>query len=92
MECRLSELRYREVINVSTGCRLGYVGDALVDLKDGRIAALIVPGPARFFGLFGREDDYILPWPCITRIGPDIILVDGKGDIRRARRERKNFL
>ena len=91
MECRLSDLRCREVINISTGTRLGYVNDALVDLKDGRIAALIVPGPARFLGLFGREDDYILPWPCITRIGPDIILIDGKGDIRRDRRERRGF-
>ena len=91
MECRLSDLRCREVINISTGTRLGYVGDALVDLRDGRIAALIVPGPARFLGLFGREDDYILPWPCITRIGPDIILIDGKGDIRRDRRERRGF-
>ena len=91
MDCRFSDLRCREVINISTGTRLGYVGDALVDLKDGRIAALIVPGPARFLGLFGREDDYILPWPCITRIGPDIILVDGKGDIRRDRREKRSF-
>ncbi len=91
MDCRLSDLRCREVINISTGTRLGYVGDALVDLRDGRIAALIVPGPARFLGLFGREDDYILPWPCITRIGPDIILIDGKGDIRRDRRERRGF-
>ncbi len=91
MECRFSDLRCREVINISTGTRLGYVNDALVDLKDGRIVALIVPGPARFLGLFGREDDYILPWPCITRIGPDVILVDGKGDIRRDRRERRGF-
>ena len=91
MDCRLSELRCREVINISTGTRVGYVGDALVDLKDGRIVALLVPGPARFLGLFGREDDYILPWPCITRIGPDVILVDGKGDIRRDRRERRGF-
>ena len=91
MDCRFSDLRCREVINISTGTRLGYVGDALVDLRDGRIAALIVPGPARFLGLFGREDDYILPWPCITRIGPDIILIDGKGDIRRDRRERRGF-
>ena len=91
MDCRLSELRCREVINISTGTRVGYVEDALVDLKDGRIVALIVPGPARFLGLFGREDDYILPWPCITRIGPDVILIDGKGDIRRDRRERRGL-
>ena len=92
MECRLSDLRYREVINVSTGCRLGYVSDAILDLKSGRILALIVPGPARFLGIFGRESDYILPWESITQMGSDIVLIDGKADIRRDRRERRGAL
>ena len=40
------------------------------------MVALIVPGPRRFCGLFGREYDYCIPWPCVKRIGEDIILVD----------------
>ncbi len=88
MEQRLTDFREREVINIANGSRLGYVSDAMVDVRDGRITALIVPGQARFFGLFGREDDYLLPWASIARVGPDIILVDGKGEIRRIRRER----
>ena len=60
MEERLADLRYREVINISTGARLGYVSDALLDLREGTLQALVVPGPARFFGLLGREDDYFL--------------------------------
>ena len=47
MEVRLTELRYREVINISDGTRLGFVNDAILDLTSGRILALIVPGPAR---------------------------------------------
>ena len=89
MECRLSELRYREVINVSTGARLGYVSDVIFDLTQGRIKALIVPGPARMLGVLGREGDYILPWESITRMGSDIILIDGKADIKRDSRERR---
>ena len=88
MDCRLSDLRYREVINISTGARLGYVSDVILELKEGRIAALVVPGPARFFGIFGRESDYVLPWEAITQMGSDIILIDGKADIRRDNRER----
>ena len=91
MECRLSDLRYREVVNVSTGTRLGYVGDVVLDLKEGRVAALIVPGPARFFGLLGRESDYVLPWSAVKQMGGDIILIDGKADIRRDRREKSSF-
>lgn len=91
MELRLSDLRYREVINISTGGRLGFVGDAILDAQTGQILALVVPGPARFFGLFGREDDYILPWCCIKCLGEDIILIDGGADIRRGRREKRPF-
>ncbi len=90
MDCRLSDLRSREVVNVSTGCRMGYVSDVLFTLPDGKITALVVPGPARFFGLFGREEDYILPWDAVTVMGSDIILIDGKANIRRGRRERES--
>ena len=71
-----SELRYKEVIDIHTGRRLGYVCDAEFDEKEGRIISLITPGRAKLFGLLGREDDYILPWKCIQRLGSDIILVE----------------
>ena len=76
MLCKYSDLRCKEVVNIATGARLGYVSDVEIDLSDGKICALIVPGPARFFGLFGRSEDQILPWNCIRRFGDDIILVE----------------
>ena len=42
-------------------------------------------------GLLGREDDYVIPWGCIARIGGDIILVDAKGDFQRRKRRRHGF-
>ena len=54
--------------------------------------ALIVPGKLKFFGLFGREDDFVIPWGCIRRIGNDIILVEV--DLERIRvpcRKKKLF-
>ena len=39
-----SELRYKEVIDVHTGFRLGYVCDAEFDDAEGRITSLITPG------------------------------------------------
>ena len=53
-----------------------------------------MPGPARFFGLFGRGEEYFIPWECIKRIGDDIILIDKPFPRREApRREgkRKRF-
>lgn len=76
MQCRMVELRYKEVINVCDGARLGYVGDVELVLPEGKANAIIVPGPCRFFGIFGRGEDYYIPWECIRQIGDDIILVD----------------
>ncbi len=75
---KLSELRCKEVICVGDGRRLGFVCDAEVELPEGCIRTIIVPGPCRFLGLWGRKDDYCIPWCAIKRIGPDIILVDVK--------------
>lgn len=87
-----SDLRYKEVIDVHSGFRLGYVCDAEFDDSEGRLISLITPGKAKLFGLLGREDDYILPWGCIARIGSDIILVDIKEELPRRKRRKKGFL
>lgn len=89
MYCRIGDFRTKEVINVCTGYRLGYVCDAEIDETDGKVTALIVPGPYRFFGLFGHEDDYLLPWDCIERIGADIILINVPGEFRRCKCDKK---
>ena len=91
LDCRLSDLRYREVVNVSTCCRLCYVSDVVFSLPEGKICALIVPGPSKLFGLLGREEDYILPWKSIVRVGSDIILVEIKGDFVRRKRQNHWF-
>ena len=80
------DLRYKEIINLTNGNRLGFVCDAEITLPEGQVTALIVPGPARFFGLFGREEDIVIPWERITRIGEDIILVEIEGEPRRHHR------
>ena len=51
-----SELRYKEVIDIHSGFRLGYVCDAEYDDAEGRILSLVTPGRSKFFGLFGREE------------------------------------
>ena len=73
---RIRELRRKEVINITDGGRLGFVGDVDLRMPDGQTAALIVYGPARFFGLFGRGEEYYIPWESIKQIGDDIVLID----------------
>ncbi|MFI3251343.1 MAG: YlmC/YmxH family sporulation protein [Eubacteriales bacterium] len=75
MEHNMTELRYKEIISVEDGSRLGYVGDLAIDMDNGKIIALIILGRTRFFGLLGREQSRYIPWGAIHRFGEDIILV-----------------
>lgn len=78
MAVRFTDLHCKEVVCVSDGRRLGFIMDVEVELPEGNVAAIIVPGPCRFGGMFGRKDDYVIPWNRICRIGPDLVLVDIK--------------
>lgn len=91
MACKFTDLHCKEVICLSDGRRLGFVSDARVELPQGHLVAIIVPGPCRLFGLFGRRDDFVIPWNCIRKIGPDIILVDIKPDECRVPRIKPGF-
>jgi len=72
---RMYDLRQKEVINTSDGTRFGFVSDLEIDTEEGRVLALIVPAPGRILGVFGRDQEYRIPWEMINRIGDDIILV-----------------
>ncbi len=78
MSIKFSDLQCKEVICVSNGQRLGFIADVQIEIPCGQICAIVVPAPCRAMGLLGRRDDYIIPWSCIQRIGPDIVLVDTK--------------
>ncbi len=94
MKCRITDLKCKEVINVCTGVRLGYVSDVLINATSGCVVAIIVPGPCKFWGIIGSEGDFVIPWDCIKRFGDDIILVEvdcEKCLERRGRRHGRDF-
>ena len=76
MAVKFTHLQCKEVICVSDGRRLGFIEDVEVEMPEGRITALIVPGPCRYLGLWGRRDNFCIPWSSVRKIGPDIVLVD----------------
>lgn len=75
MVCRIVELRHKEVINSSNGCRIGFVDDVEVDTVTSQIKSIVVFGRPKCFGLFGRNEDVVVPWGDICLIGEDTILV-----------------
>ena len=73
---RMCDLKDKEVIN-SCDCKiLGFVSDIDVDIYTGKVCAIIVPGPCKVFGFLGRENEYVIPYECICKVGPDVILVN----------------
>lgn len=73
---RVCELKQKEVINIKNCKSLGCIMDVEFDISNGCITGLIIPGPGRLWGIFGRETDLVIGWCQIVKIGPDIVLVD----------------
>lgn len=74
---KISELKQREVINLSDGRKLGIVYDVEIDMEKGTIDAIIMPGTGRVMGIFTRESDVVVSWDNIKKIGTDVILIEG---------------
>lgn len=70
-----SDFKYKEVINLSDGEKMGYVYDLEIDIVNGCITKIIVPGKGKQ-SLFSKNHGTKIPWEAIHKIGDDIILVD----------------
>ena len=75
MQCTLTALRSKEVIDMRTGQRIGYVDDIEIDTESERVVALIIFGRQRAFGIMGRDEDIVIKCSDIALIGEDTILV-----------------
>jgi len=75
MQCHVTDLRRKQVINEKTGNRLGFVCDVAVDSCCGKVEALVIFGRGKCFGLLGHEEDIIIRWEDIRVIGEETIIV-----------------
>ncbi len=73
---KISDLRARDVINVLDGKKLGNIIDIDLDLDNGKVVALVLPGRTKGFSIFSRREEVTVPWNKIVRIGRDVILVE----------------
>ncbi len=71
MHCTIEELCRKEVINVETAGRLGFVGDVEVDVAAGTVVCICVFPAGGFF----RPPPLKICWCDIVRIGEDTVLV-----------------
>ncbi|OYD06631.1 YlmC/YmxH family sporulation protein [Paludifilum halophilum] len=72
---KISDLQSKDVVNISDGRKLGQIHDLEVDLRQGQVKALVVPGESRLFGLWSGGKEWVIPWSQVLKIGTDVILV-----------------
>ena len=68
MNCRMADMRNKEVINIKDGTRLGCVCDVEIDTSCAKVYAIVIYGRLRLFGLLGREDDIVIKWDDIEAV------------------------
>ena len=73
---RLSDLQTKTIVNVKDGRNIGSIIDANISI-DGSIESLVIESQKRMLS-FSRENDMIVRWKEISKIGDDVILVDVK--------------
>ena len=54
-------MKIKEVIDITTGERLGYIDDVQMNLDTSTVDALVIYGRGRLFGLLGKEEDVVIP-------------------------------
>lgn len=77
----LSQLRQMEVVDISEGKRLGFIGDIVFNEDFTMIETLVIPSQSGLLSIFKKKDEIHIKWNQIRTIGIDIILVDTAGRI-----------
>ncbi|WP_339249569.1 YlmC/YmxH family sporulation protein [Sporosarcina sp. FSL W8-0480] len=78
---RFSDLQKKEVIEVKKGTFLGFVQDATIDMKNGKISILQIGGAEKSLFLDSKIKDLKqVRYDDVLTIGKDIVLVGKKTD------------
>lgn len=78
MNCRFTDLKHKEVISAVDGVRIGCVDDVIVEINNARVVAFVIFNGFLPLRLFGKSEDYIIPWEKIQMIGEDVIIISCK--------------
>ncbi len=91
MNCRFTDLKNKEVISACDGSRIGFVDDVIVDTKCAKIVSIVIFGRSGFFGVFGKCEDFIIPWEKIDLIGEDTVIISCSTPQPTKRRKKAHF-
>ncbi|MCY6356757.1 YlmC/YmxH family sporulation protein [Clostridium sp. ZS2-4] len=70
----INNLKLMEVIDINTGCKIGYIRDFKVDCNEYKIISIIIP--AERTSWFNKNSYIEISWEKIVKVGVDVILVN----------------
>ncbi len=68
-------LRQKEVANIRTAERLGYIRDVEISESTGNVEAIIVQRHGCFIRRLFGGGEIVIPWSAIEAVGEDLVLV-----------------
>lgn len=71
---RLSDLQNKDVVDISTGQRIGNVIDVEISNETGHVLSMIIYERKGIFNIL-KADEVSINWSDIKKIGSDVILV-----------------
>ncbi len=77
---RLSDLQSKNIVNVLDGKNVGSIIDVNVN-EMGSIESLVIENNRKFLS-FSKEEEIIIFWKDITKIGEDVILVNKQNNYK----------
>lgn len=97
MSAKISDLQERQIVNIADGRCLGNIKDIELNILDGSIQALVLPGMGGFWNLIQNQGELLIPWQKVVRLGVDVVLIDmpeltennGRANVRGRGRRRK---
>lgn len=92
MNCCVTDLCEKEIINLKDGCRLGNVNDVEIDTCSGKLVSIIVCSKGKLFGMGSKPEEIKICWEQIEVIGDDTILVNIDTPCECRRKPKNNVL
>ncbi|WP_232824020.1 MULTISPECIES: YlmC/YmxH family sporulation protein [Paraliobacillus] len=71
----LTNMQVKEIIFVETGEKIGNIIDLEIDVDKGIITHVVIAMKNKMMGLFGKQEEVIIPWDHIVTVGSDVILI-----------------
>ena len=83
-------LNIRMSLISKTEIALGAICDVEIESEKAEVIAVVVRGRFRFFGLFGKGEEFVIAWDQVKVIGEDAVLVcfDRRPEPRRPKHPR----